>query len=163
MALVTKKVRCTTCGNKNEPDQPRCSNCTRPIHTQPLASQILHDEVLWSPPVETRRTRKENGLGKWFALALLLIAVAASNYFYFGYGPGWANNVADHEKGYDWRTYEGASYQAELPGTSVSAAITMPPVQLSAAAIITPAALARASRSATFTGPAPNATALQTR
>ena len=116
MAILTQKIRCSSCGNKDEATAARCSNCTRPYVDAPLSSQHLHDEHLWSAPVETRRTRKQNGLGKWFVLTVLVAGIAASNYFYFGYGPDWANSVPDNDMGYDWRAFSGDGYEVFVPG-----------------------------------------------
>lgn len=135
MALKTNKVRCTVCKTKNDATQARCSVCTKPITQNALASQKVHDELLWAQPVATRRTRRQNPMAKWFASLLLLAALGAANYFYLGYGPDWAHDVPQHAKGYEWRTYNGETYRADLPGTPVEESIQAGGTELSTASV----------------------------
>ena len=89
MQLLEKKVKCPLCGAKNQKDARRCAICTRPLANDPLPSQAVYDEALWSTKIATKRSRQRTNP---YLLLVTAVAVALlANYFVLGYGPSWAH------------------------------------------------------------------------
>lgn len=119
MSKTSQRVRCQLCGGKNEADAVRCRHCTRPLHTDPMPSQALHDEAMWSRPVSTgslRPTLSPAGVG-----LLIIFAAFFVNYMWIGYGPDWLSRPEQAPLAGEWRTQAGDGYRVDLPGDPIVA------------------------------------------
>lgn len=118
MQLLEKKAKCPLCGAKNPVDAPRCGTCTRPLQNDPLPSQALYDEALWSTKIASKASRKKTN--PYAVLALLVVVAIIVNYFVVGLGPSWAHEAKPTAKGFEWKVYTGQpDYRADLPGSPI--------------------------------------------
>jgi len=124
MPLIGTKVRCPSCGAKNDHDATRCHICTRNLPRDVAPSQAAYEEDLYARPVrDTEVGAKPRNV---FVLGLLLIvALIGLNYFYIGYGPSWAHRHF-FEPGETWRTISTDNWVAILPGTPETERVTAP-------------------------------------
>ena len=119
MQLLEKKAKCPLCGAKNPVDAPRCGTCTRPLQNDPLPSQALYDEALWSTKIASKGARSSTN--PYAVLALLVVAAVIVNYFVLGFGPSWAHEAKPQAKGFEWKVYTGQpDYRADLPGEPIT-------------------------------------------
>ena len=119
MQLLEKKAKCPLCGAKNPVDAPRCGTCTRPLQNDPLPSQALYDEALWSTKIASKGARTPTN--PYAVLALLVVAAVIVNYFVVGLGPSWAHEAKPQAKGFEWKVYTGQpDYRADLPGEPIT-------------------------------------------
>ena len=119
MQLLEKKAKCPLCGAKNPVDAPRCGTCTRPLQNDPLPSQALYDEALWSTKIASKGARTPTN--PYAVLALLVVAAVIVNYFVLGFGPSWAHEAKPPAKGFEWKVYTGQpDYRADLPGEPIT-------------------------------------------
>jgi hypothetical protein len=119
MLLADSKVRCPSCGAKNEADAERCRTCTRSLPRDQLPSQAAYEEALYAKPVANARGGKRSGwMGPVTLVALLIVGLGAANYFKLGYGPTWAHrNLPSHED--SWRTLTGDGWNTLFPGRPI--------------------------------------------
>jgi hypothetical protein len=121
MLLAESKVRCPSCGAKNDPEAERCRTCTRALPRDQMPSQAAFEETLYAKPVATRQKRSSN-VGFFTLAALLIVALGVLNYFKLGYGPTWAHrNLASHED--NWRTLSGTGWNTLFPGRPIEGQI----------------------------------------
>jgi hypothetical protein len=123
MLLLEKKAKCPLCGTKNPVDAVRCSICTRPLDNDPLPSQAVYQEALWSSRIASKTARKK--ANPYAVLGLLVVAAVIVNYFVVGLGPSWAHETAPVERGSLWKEQRSLpGYVADLPGTPMLGAAT---------------------------------------
>lgn len=115
MLLLEKKVKCPLCGAKNAMRAPRCTICTRPLENDPLPSQAVYQEALWSTKIASKSVRRStNPLA---VLGAVVVVAALMNYFVLGFGPSWAHVAEPVAKGSQWKVYRGQpDYLVDLPG-----------------------------------------------
>lgn len=136
MQMLEKKVKCPLCGARNKVDAPRCTICTRPLANDPLPSQALYQEALWSSTIATSRGNTGTGVSPWFVVGVLVVALALLNYFVVGLGPSWAHEPKAPERGFTWKEYRGdPAYRADLPGTPLVLPVDVAGTRLTAAAV----------------------------
>lgn len=121
--LDAKKTRCPLCGAKNPIDAARCSICTRPLERNPLPTQAVYEEALWSTRIASKHStrRRIDPVPVGF---MLLVCAALLNYFVLGYGPSWAHVDPPPDKAGDWAVNRGqADYVADIPGVPMRAVV----------------------------------------
>jgi hypothetical protein len=117
MLLADSKVRCPSCGAKNDADAERCRTCTRSLPRDQMPSQAAFEQALYSQSVATAKPKTSNA-NRWFMVLLLVGALAAANYYSFGYGPTWAHrNLSSHED--NWRSLAGDGWHMLFPGRPI--------------------------------------------
>ena len=118
MLTTERKTTCRQCGAKNDPDAERCRTCTRPLKVgiNPI-EQAFNDE-LWSGPISA--VEKKRAPFALILVVLVLAALAAGNYYVWGFGPDWTHRIEAEPKGATWRTFaDNPAYKAQLPGTPI--------------------------------------------
>ena len=117
MLLLEKKAKCPLCGAKNPIDAARCAICTRPLEKDPLPSQAVYQEALWSTRIASKGSRKK--ANPYAVLGMLVVLAVILNYFVIGFGPNWAHEPKPQAKGSQWKEYRQADYVADLPGDPI--------------------------------------------
>ena len=115
MAAATR-LKCPTCGAKNDADATRCGVCTRALDLDRSPTQAAYAEVLYANPVRDSE-RAKPWIGRtWIALLVVLLA-AMVNYQWWGQGPDWAHRPELRiERGATWRTVsETAAFTIAFP------------------------------------------------
>lgn len=136
MQLLEKKVKCPLCGARNKLDARRCTICTRPLANDPLPTQALYQDALWSSTIATPRGSTGTGISPWFVVAVLVVGAAVANYFVLGWGPSWAHEPATPERGFSWKEYrDDPAYRVDLPGVPMVAPIDVAGTRLTAAGV----------------------------
>jgi hypothetical protein len=121
MLLAESKVRCPSCGAKNDVDAERCRTCTRSLPRDQMPSQAAFEEALYAKPVATEQPRT-SWMGFFTVVALLVVALGVANYFKLGYGPTWAHrNLSSHED--NWRTLADDGWTTLFPGRPIEGQI----------------------------------------
>jgi hypothetical protein len=121
MLLADEKVRCPSCGAKNDPDDERCRTCTRAMPREQMPSQAAFEEALYSRAVSKQQAGSKF-LRRFTLVLLLLVGLAAANYYYLGYGPAWAHkDLQNHTE--SWLTLSGDGWQTLFPGRPIEAHI----------------------------------------
>ncbi len=134
MQLLEKKAKCPLCGAKNPVEAVRCRTCTRPLANDPLPSQAVYQEALWSTKIATKSARKRTS--PYAILAMFLVVLALANYFVGGYGPDWLHEPKAQPKGNEWKVYgNNADYQVDLPGLPIESVAKAPGTDLAAATV----------------------------
>ena len=119
--LLAEKVRCPSCGAKNDADAERCRTCTRSLPRDQMPSQAAFEDALYAKPVATNQPRT-SWSGPITVIALILVALGVANYFQLGYGPTWAHrNLSSHED--NWRTLAGDGWTTLFPGRAIEGQI----------------------------------------
>lgn len=123
MLLLEKKVKCPLCGAKNPVNAARCGICTRPLRNDPLPTQAVYQEALWSTRIASKGSRKKSN--PYALLAMTALLAALLNYFVLGYGPSWAHVDPPPVKGATWRANaDQPGYTVDLPGSPIQATTT---------------------------------------
>jgi hypothetical protein len=117
MLLAESKVRCPSCGAKNDAEAERCRTCTRSLPRDQMPSQAAFEEALYAKPVATNQPRT-SWVGPITLVALIVVGLGVANYFKLGYGPTWAHqNLSSHED--NWRTLAGDGWTTLFPGRPI--------------------------------------------
>lgn len=133
MLLLEKKVKCPLCGAKNTAGSPRCAICTRPLDNDPLPSQAVYQEALWSTRIASKGSRARTSPAA--ILALVVLTAGLMNYYVFGLGPSWAHEPAPVVKGEQWKVYDQPDYVADLPGEPMTSTRAVLGTQLTVASV----------------------------
>lgn len=116
MLLLEKKAKCPLCGAKNPVGAARCGICTRPLDNDPLPSQAVYQEALWSTRIASKGSRKKTN--PYAVLGILAVGAVLLNYFVIGLGPDWAHEPKPVAKGFQWKVYrDQPDYVADIPGS----------------------------------------------
>ncbi len=103
MATATR-LKCPTCGAKNDADAARCGVCTRALDLDGSPTQAAYAEVLYANPVRDSEKATPWIGPVWIALLVILLG-AMVNYQWWGQGPDWAHRPELRiERGATWRT-----------------------------------------------------------
>lgn len=115
MQRTEKKTKCSQCGTMNPPGLTRCRICTRPLISDPLPTQAVFDEALWSRKVASRPARQRTS--PYLVLVTAIAVGLMVNYFSLGYGPSWMHEARPIEKAADWKLYDTQpDFEVDLPG-----------------------------------------------
>ncbi|MFN8053068.1 MAG: zinc ribbon domain-containing protein [Acidimicrobiales bacterium] len=134
MQLLAKKAKCPLCGAKNPPDAARCGICTRPLANDPLPSQAVYQEALWSTKIATKQARKKASPSTF--LSLIIVLGVLLNYFVLGFGPEWLHEPKATPKAADWQVFSGnPDFKADLPGHPMETLRKIPGSGLNAATV----------------------------
>lgn len=134
MQLLEKKVKCPLCGAKNGARAARCAICTRPLNNDPLPSQALYDEALWSTKIASKRSRKATS--PYLILVVVLAVGLCVNYFVVKAGPDWMHEPVPLGKGFSWEEQtELGRYRVDLPGHPIREEVPVAGVTFNAASV----------------------------
>lgn len=136
MQLIEKKIKCPLCGARNKVDARRCTICTRPLANDPLPSQAIYQDALWSSTIATPRGTSGSGISPWFLAVALVVGAALLNYFVLGWGPSWAHEPTSPERGFSWKEYrDDPAYRVDLPGVPIVTPVDVAGTHLTAASV----------------------------